>query len=244
MGIILSRSHPNSILQPLNKLSENLSIDVGKGKITRIDVGYNILVDYPPPVYYPYLGETRYFTRIEQPKSIYYTNVNRQIVIYDKIQESKEKKEVIPSEFNDKNLLRIEYRFKRYIEKRLQWKPLSLTDLWNEKFILNVENLWKNGYHQIHKITPREFDISLVKKPNDFFDQLILEGIQSLGGANEVNKKVEQMKSRKQFNNSIYYSRIKSKIKSLSKASEAHPSTSHELLIDELNRKVDQVSFF
>ena len=234
---------PELNLHAISKLSESLDVEIRKGRITRIDFGYNIIVDYPPKAYFPYFGETRYFERYEQPNSIYYSNINRQILLYDKTKESQQKGVLVPTQFTEKNLIRIEYRINRKIEERLKWKPVHVQDIWDENFILHIENQWKEAYQAIYKFYPINSDFSRAKSPKEFLEFLAIEGIKNLGGEHEVLKIVNQMKLMDQFTHPKYYSRINSKIKSMAKASEAKPSTSHESLIHELNRKVNEVSF-
>ena len=52
--------------EALNQISADLSIDIHKARVTRIDFSTNIVTDYTPTIYYPYLGNLTRFQRFEQ----------------------------------------------------------------------------------------------------------------------------------------------------------------------------------
>ena len=47
--------------EALNQISADLSIDIHKARVTRIDFSTNIITYYTPTVYYPYMGELSLF---------------------------------------------------------------------------------------------------------------------------------------------------------------------------------------
>ena len=74
------------------QLSDELHLPVMKAKVRRIDFAQNLIMDYPPETYYPFLGECRYFVRKPIGKSLYYSNGQKEKVFYNKVAEGKAKK--------------------------------------------------------------------------------------------------------------------------------------------------------
>ena len=82
-----------TIYQAIEKCNDRLHLNVGKGKLTRLDITYNLHTTHIPKTYFQFFGAARYLKRIEQPESLYYTNQSRLIHIYDKQKQAKRNRE-------------------------------------------------------------------------------------------------------------------------------------------------------
>ena len=106
------------------KLSDTLHISLNNATVSRMDVAYNFEVTHPPESYFYHLGNLPYYKRLEQMfykgvEGLYYSSVSdkKQLVFYDKIKETTNRKDYVPPEYQNKNLLRYELRLKNHIKQ-------------------------------------------------------------------------------------------------------------------------------
>lgn len=137
----------------LEMISEQLHINMDKAKVTRIDVGRNIITKYSPETYLPFLGELQGFKRLEAGDGLYYKNTQKELVLYNKIKEQKHKRLDIQTIFKDKNLFRYELRIKNHLERQLNYPRITGDLLYNEEFYINVAKLWRDHYLKITKLS-------------------------------------------------------------------------------------------
>ncbi len=109
-------------------------------------------MDFPVEVYYPYLGDTRYYKRLEQNNGLYYKILKRILVFYGKIHEQKAKKEPIPLEYLNSNLLRYEIRFLQRLPSQLKQSEITAELLYDKVFYHNLVHRWLEEYQNIPKI--------------------------------------------------------------------------------------------
>ena len=225
------------IERAFEKLSDDLHLPLIDAKITRLDIAQNFITKYKPENYYNYLGESQYFNRMEQPKSIYYSNRNRTKLFYNKIAEGKSKNYSIPEVWNNSNILRYEYRLTSRLSQHFKTEELKAKDLYNESFYISLLDEYVKEYEQIKKNNQINFNLNIMKSPKDFIKQMALLKIQEIG-QNEVMKIIEEMRTKKVFSKKEYYSRLKNDIKELLNMPEL--AVSNEL-IEELDKKIKAV---
>lgn len=102
------------------RLSDELHVNVSKADITRLDFGTNLIMDCPTKVYFDHLGELRYFKRVLFKSGVRYQTINKTLCLYDKNEEAKKHKEVIPDSYKGCNTLRYEVRFMRQVAHQLK----------------------------------------------------------------------------------------------------------------------------
>lgn len=141
------------------KLSDTLHLPMENANVTKIDFAYNFNVSLPPESYYYHLGDFPYYKRLEQRNNgvegLYYTSDSdkMKLVFYNKIKEYQKNKEVIPKEYEDRNLLRYEMRLLRHVNKRLGYNnSITLSTLYDEEFYRNLVELYKSNYFKIDKV--------------------------------------------------------------------------------------------
>ena len=95
------------------KLSDTLHVSLNNATVSRMDVAYNFDVTYPPESYFYHLGNLPYYKRLEQMfykgvEGLYYSSVSdkKQLVFYDKIKETTNRKDYVPPEYQNKNRIR------------------------------------------------------------------------------------------------------------------------------------------
>lgn len=110
--------------QAVAELSDALHVPINKADVTRADFGFSVVSDYFPKDYFFQMGILNRYKRkmlfpLREENGIYYkNNVNSkgvytwELAAYDKIRESKSKGGVIPLEYKDANVIRLETRYK------------------------------------------------------------------------------------------------------------------------------------
>ena len=94
--------------EAIEKLSDDLNLDVNLCKVSRIDLSTNFITTHEPNIYYDYLGNLKRFNRLENPHSIDYRQKSKKLLFYDKVMWAKQTHSLIPLEFQSKNVLRYE----------------------------------------------------------------------------------------------------------------------------------------
>ncbi|MCI4669127.1 MAG: hypothetical protein MRZ79_13410 [Bacteroidia bacterium] len=222
------------IYRGIEKISDHLGVNAGVGKVTRLHFGATLKSKYSPSTYYKYLGDAHYYIRRVHKKSLYYENEKRQIIIYDKLNETGSAK--IPKDFQGFRLMRIECKLERSLERFLKRPSIYAADLWSKELFNDMAIYWQNSYNKIEKERELNFANMRINKPKDFIEMLAAMQIKSLGGSKEAFKLVEEFQEKQQFSRPEYPSRTKVKIRQLAKkASSSEPNG----LIKELNLKVE-----
>ena len=160
------------ISEAIDLLSDMLHYDMRKAKISRLDVGYNFRMEHPVPMYLAMCKGLSRFTRISYGNStLYYKQVEKELILYDKIQEMKDKKMngLIPLKYRQAYLLRYELQLHKNLERLLKQVVTGAT-LCDEAFQRKLLDMWYNLYCQIRKAQKAlSFDKALLSKPTDAY---------------------------------------------------------------------------
>ena len=221
--------------EALAQISADLSLDINKASVSRIDFSTNIVTDYTPTIYYPYLGELSRFERCEQPNSIYYNQEAKKLLFYDKIAEAKKKQMPIPKQHIGDNLLRYELVLKRDVPRYLKYNGLYVQDLGSEELFKKLLHIWYGYYQQIQKHSKTiKIMADNIKTPKDvetrIFNALVRRN------PKEVQRFLLELKAKDVFEHKEYYSRLNSKIRNIQKTQIVEND-----LIDELSSKIEGI---
>ncbi len=137
--------------QAIEMMSDELKIPLKDSHVRRFDIACNMIMDYKPEAYYLYLGEKKSYCRSEREHSLYYLNSLRKITFYDKIAESKAKKEFIPPELRDLNLLRFELGYISRLPYQFNMPIVKAQDLYDYRFYEKNSKLFLKEYKTISK---------------------------------------------------------------------------------------------
>lgn len=215
-------------------MADELCLPIQKAKANRIDFAQNFLMDYEPQAYYNFLGESQYYNRQPQSKSLYYTNTLRQKLFYNKIAEGKAKGVSLPDVWNGQNILRYEMRFTSRLPKQFNQTEITANNLSDEKFYMAIFDKWFTEYEAINKLHSINFNLSDMNSPKDFWKQINLMAINMIG-QDKIMQEIENLRHQKAFDKTEYYSRLKKEIKELCKTPQM---TSSSDLMAELDRKI------
>lgn len=168
----------------IEKLSDALHLDFNNAKVTRVDVGKNIITKFKPEIYFPYFGESVGYKRLEAGSGLYYKNSLRTLVFYNKIKEQKAKRQTIQAPFLGNNLLRYELRFDRQLKRELSMKEITAKSLYDENFYITIARMWRDQYLKIIKRSNKEICIPTTSSTRDLMASLAAVTIKEMGDEN------------------------------------------------------------
>lgn len=221
-------------IQAFEMMGDTLHLPIHKAKVTKIEAGHNIITDYSPELYYPYLGHSQYYNRSTFDKTLYYKHSQRTKKVYNKIAECRKVKVAIPEVYAGKNVLRFEVSYTARLPKQFNQALITPATLTDERFYMAMYDRWYNEYESIDKVGLFKMDTSKINTPNDYLQQLLANCIQEKGLDNVLNH-IEVMREQKVYKQSEYYSTLKRKVKDLVKVSD---KAEQPELIQELNKKM------
>lgn len=218
----------------LESLSDRLFLPLEQATVRRFDLAHTFVMKYPVKAYLGYLGGSPRYNRLEQPKSVLWKNGKREKTVYDKGDECKRANSTLPNGFENKYLLRYELRHVSDLPKQFNMTELTPKHLCDKDFCRRVGNKWTEEYKDITKLQKMTFGTKPTS-PNEFFDQLLMAGIESMGGRMAVENLVNEIRSNGGFTRPEHPSRIKRRLGELMR----NPSlTVPSELLTELDEKV------
>ena len=223
-------------IRAFEQLSDTLHLPIHRAKVTRIDVGQNIITNYKPELYYPYFGQSQYYTRLTQPKSISYQNSQRSKKAYNKIAESKKNRVTIPEAYAGKNVMRFEVSYSARLPKQFNQASITPDTLTDERFYMKMYDRWFSEYEAIDKVGLLNMDTSKINTPKDYLEQLLAACIVEKGLDNVLNH-IELMREQKVYKQTEYYSTLKRKVREMVKSSNGAQQPE---LIQELDKKMEK----
>jgi hypothetical protein len=216
----------------IEQLSDIIHISLNGAKVSRVDIGQNFIVNEAPEKYYYFLGNSKHFERLEQPHSITYQQGLRTKLFYNKVEEAKSKKLLLPKIFENRHVLRYELRFMSRLPKQFNKATVTAQDLYNEAFYIDMLQRWIDEYSIIHKnklLTPKT-ETMTTKEATEYFLAMLIE----MQGQNNALEMASHLKDR--FPSQREFKRFKAKINSLKDL------TQESDLIKELGTKINRVA--
>lgn len=167
----------------LQMLSDTLHLPLERAKITRLDFGACLKMEYPTSLYFRHLGALPYCHRLEQPHGLEYRRVGIDVAMYDKQQEMRASGETVPAAYAGMNVLRYEKRFEARLGRCFNVQAVTGAMLCSEQFYLGVLNDWQLTYSQIGKINDIvENDRIMINNVRDLNTAGVLRLIDDAGG--------------------------------------------------------------
>lgn len=162
----------------IEKLSDDLGLDVSTAKVTSLEFGDAFLMEHKVDEYLKRLGSMPRMMRNPQESTLYFQTKGiedpKKAVFYDKGVELRKKKESLPDGFKGLNILRYEIRFKNRLPQQLGWNEVTASTLFDRAFYRKMLDLYQQTYFSISKKkTLRLSALREVKNPKDAFDCLV-----------------------------------------------------------------------
>ena len=223
----------------IEQIEDFTNLPIQQADIKRVDFAQSFTVSQSPQSFFSFLGECYHYTRLTQPKSLYYQNGMRTKLFYNKIAEGKAKGQIIPPIWANKHILRYELRYTSRLPYQFNKAQIQAKDLYNEVFYMDMVERWINEYESINKNNSilDKMNTKQIETPKDFMYQMALLQIKDVG-IQKTLESIEQLKAQNQFKHKEYYSRLKADIKKLCKTDML---TEGSNLVAELDKKVKQV---
>ena len=175
----MSRS---SIEQAFAKMSDEIHLPISKGIVKEFHFAKNIMLNNEVGLYLPRLGNYGRYRRLEQPNGINYTITERVFSIYDKVKEAKFHRDIIPQLYQNSDVMRLEARYKKDIPTYFNRASITVADLYNESFYMEVVNDWYKHYSRIEKLKKIKIDMQNVKGKKELKEMGVLALIEMEGG--------------------------------------------------------------
>lgn len=232
----LSRGDTRKII---DQMEDELHLSVSQAHLTRIDMAQHIPMRQNPGLYFPFLGESRYYERLEQPNGLTYANSKRVKVFYNKLLEQKFKNLPLPEIYEGKNLLRYELRFIKRLPQQFNLPKVTLSLLADEKFHQQLVRQWREEYLNIQKVSVNTEALFPTGSSKNLIEQLAARTVVKMGQNklfNLINEwQTEEIITKKQAFDSRQI------IQKISNASDYY---SKNELIAELDKKIKEAARF
>ncbi len=227
--------------EAIESLSDKLGINVNKAGVKRVDIAENLIMKHKHQAYYDLLGDCPRLERQEKPKSIYYSNSKKQLVFYNKVAEGKHRGLKLPEAWNNKQVLRYEFRYMKKPHELLDMPMFTAQNLYDEGVYMKMVDGWFNHYQQVNKIRLHSFTKETMNNAKLLGRQLMLKGLEAYGGEQEFLRIIDRSRAEGKLNNRGQAKRLKDKILDLSNDKIL---TEESELITELDMKVKQAREF
>jgi hypothetical protein len=215
----------------MEKLSDILQIDFSQSSIKKLDIAHNFIMNESPESYYSFLGDCTHYNRMVQPNSIYYCNKLKTKLFYNKALEGKAKKMELPAIWQNKNILRYEFRLLKRIAAQMNMTAIQAKDLYSESFYMALIDKMIDEYNQIRKnkiLTPK-IDNMTCKNAKEF----LLSALVEMYGINQTTEIIQNWNDK--FSTKKEAQRFKRKLNNLKGLTEASQ------LITELDKKIMRI---
>lgn len=184
------------IKRVVEKISDSLHLDISQAEVKRLDIAENIVVRYPPQVYYNHLGALRNYKRLEQPEGLYYQKRAKTLLFYDKVKEQKKKREPIPELYQASNVLRYEQRYLGRLGEAFGRDAVRAYTLYDERFYIEMLDRWRDDYREISKINEIIPNFEFMKTKRDFDLLGRLAYIEQMGGELAMMEQIAEAQKR------------------------------------------------
>jgi hypothetical protein len=188
----------------IEHLADILHLPIEKATVTRLDIAQNFIVTNPVQVYYSHLGELKHSKRSPVTngaggiEGVYYFKRLGLLLFYNKVKERRDKGQLIPELYQNRNVLRYEQRYRRNLSKSFNVERVTAAMLFDETFYINVIDLWKENYFNIKKINDVSLNFEAMKGKTDLYNMGVLALVEMQGGElNLINQIREAYKSGK-----------------------------------------------
>ncbi|MDR0421389.1 MAG: hypothetical protein LBH72_00050 [Proteiniphilum sp.] len=233
----------HQVKDALQKLSDDLHVDLINASVIRLDVAANFIVKHEPSRYFDALGLCRHFNRLQTAESTlsYQTKgkePKKAMIFYDKTMEVQQRGGTIPDVYQGANLLRYESRWNTRLPQQLKVPEVKGRTLFDKSFYGKMIARWADNYFNIDKRKILKADaMERIETVSDAMDYICAVALQRLP-PDEVQNILAELKQKGVFENRNYYSRLNKKLKDITGMADISNS---DVLTKELDAEVRQV---
>jgi hypothetical protein len=215
-------------------LSDTLGLPVLTGSVNRLDVSGNLLTSNTPKSYFDTLDYLSRHERLPHSNGLYFANGSTKSLFYDKQVEVKKASEVLPLEYQGKNLLRYELGIlnRKALQSRFKVNEFQPILFSNPNYFNQLPKAWQTNYQKVLK-TREAFDTRLLSSVKDLEAVIRHNGTRAtFGSLDNAMKLVEHAKANGIFTNKMQVKRLKD---SLKRDFQRLDTTTENLLTQELD---------
>lgn len=227
---------PEEMKAALQVLSDIVEADLDDADVWSLEVGETLLLDEPASRYLQCLqDQPRYeLDLLGSGSTVRFRQATKSLQFYNK---GRKNWRNLPEEFNDLNLLRVEFKFKNKLRKNLKGREVKGRDLYNNAFISMMVKRWYEEYRKIYKSrVARGFEVPIsVNTPRDLTTILAAYAVADIG-LDRMMSIMQEMRPRVLPKNN---ERMVKLIRDLSQHTDF---TTTESLVDELDRKMLEIA--
>ncbi len=205
LGNSLSMMDRNNINQAIEKMSDDLHLPIEKADVNKFHYAKNIMLKNDVSLYLPYLGKSGRYKRLEQPFGINYQITGKEVAIYDKIKETKFRRELLHPLYNDRFMMRIESRFNHNLCKHFNRASITARTLYDEDFYMMVNDEWYKDYLSIDKIKTTKIDMQQVRTKEQMKLLGVLSLVQLEGGKTQSIQNLKERYLKRELTKKQYY---------------------------------------
>lgn len=236
LGNSLSMIDRSSIKQAIEKMSDGLHLPIEKADVNKFHFAKNIMLQNDVSLYLSYLGKSGRYNRLEQPFGINYKLTGKEVAIYDKIRETRYRREPLHPLYNERYMMRIESRFEQNLCKHFNRPYITAKTLYDENFYIMVNDEWYKDYLSIDKIKTTKIDMQQVRTKEQMKLLGVLSLVQLEGGKTQSIQNLKERYLKRELTKKQYYD-LRGLIE---QSSTLKLQTIESDLIVELNQKVKE----
>lgn len=232
----LGRSDTQRLIE---QMENEIHLPLREANLTRIDIAQHIPMKYNPELYFPLLGDCRYYTRLEQPNGINYQNTKRAKVFYNKGLEQAFKNKPMSEIYEGRKLLRYELRFMKRLPEQFYLPKVPLRLLFDDSFHKMLVGRWKREYLNIKKISVNTESLLPTGSSKNLMEQLAARTLIKLG-QNNVSKLIKEWQETGRINKKQAFD-LRQSVQKMGSSPDFY---SKNELVSELDKKIKEASRF
>ena len=222
-----------STARAIEKLSDELHIDVSAAGVTELEFGTNFPMRHKVEEYLCKLGDMPRMTRCHfEASTLYYKGKGRQqpkvFTFYDKRAEAEQKAMPYPDDLKEANVLRYEMRFRGRLPYQFSVPEVRASTLYDRAFYKAMAKRYQDNYFSISKQNQVKTNImSEIKTVSDAFNVFVAR-LMSESDQTQIGGFIDELKRAGVFGDRKNYARLRKKIQEV--AAKANFSSSDELI--------------
>lgn len=235
----------HSTAEAVEKLSDNLHLNISDAKITGLEFGTQFVMRHKPEDYIRKLGEMPRLQRYHfEVGTLYYKPRGKQqpkvFVFYDKKADAVAKGMTLPDGLSDANLLKYEMRFNQRLPQQLGVPEVTALTLSDKEFYRQMVRRYQDCYFSISKQNQVKTNImNEIKTVSDAYDVLVARLINQ-SDQTLITAYLEELKEAKTFEDRKSYTRLKKKIQDVA----AKAELGSDELVKELDSEIKNVGAY
>lgn len=235
----------HSTAEAVEKLSDNLHLNISDAKITGLEFGSQFVMRHKPENYLRKLGEMPRLQRYHfEVGTLYYKPRGKQqpkvFVFYDKKADAVAKGMTLPDGLSDANLLKYEMRFNQRLPQQLGVPEVTALTLSDKEFYRQMVRRYQDCYFSISKQNQVKTNImNEIKTVSDAYDVLVARLINQ-SDQTLITAYLEELKEAKTFEDRKSYTRLKKKIQDVA----AKAELGSDELVKELDNEIKNVGAY